>query len=266
MSEFVGSNSSTHQIGSGNSATRIFRVPWANRLSVAESLLGSAHPSIPHCWCNQVKIEPFPGEAKAYGGAGEISYDLAKITAEYATDFAYQPWPIPKPPFRQGTGLSIMSIQSSGEWMRLPARAVRWEDNENGYPGEPLPEDDSPAGRILVRKAEYLLLWDYVDNPPLNSWNEKIGKVNSGAFLGCPQETLLFLGYELAPSTRASITSPWCWKLVAKFSYRGIKIGQNTYGWNHEYRPDGWKRVKMNNGSGQWVDRYQKVDFSGMFA
>jgi len=263
--ELVGSNTSAHQIGQGNSATRVFKVPWADRLLAGEALLGAAHPSIPYCWCNRVSIEPFPADAKATQIGNEIVYQWAKVTAEYATDFSTQPWPFSKPAHRQGTTLAIQSIQIGGEWMRLPARAVRWEDNPNGLPDAPVPEDDSPAGRILVRKAEITLVWDYVSNPPIGAWNQLLGCVNLGTFLDCPGETLLFLGYELTPSARASITSPWCWKLVAKFSYRGIRVGDVTYGWNHEYRLDGWHRVKMSDGAGGWVDRYQRANFSGMF-
>lgn len=254
--ELSGSNSSSHTIGSGNQATRVFVGAWADRLATAKGLLGAAHPAIPSCWCRSVRIDPFPDDAK-------MPYEYAKLTAEYATDFSNQPWPFPKPSIRTNTALSIGSIQITAEFMRVPARATRWADNTSGSPDKPVPEDDSGAGRILVRKAEITLVWDYVDDPPISTWNSLRGCVNQSTFLGCEPETLLFLGYELAPSTKASITAPWTWKLTAKFSYRAIKQS-NTYGWNHEYRQDGWQRVTMSDGQ-NWVDRYQQQDFSEMF-
>lgn len=258
MPEISGSNSSTHGIGSGNQATRILIVPWANRLAEAEALLGAAHPDIPLCWCKSVRIEPFPDEAA-------FPYLNAKITAEYATDFSLQPWPFPKPSLRANTSLSIASVQIAGEFLRIPARSSRWADNRQGYPEGPLPEDDSPAGRLFVAKAEITLQWDYVDVPPFAIWNDLRGKVNQTTFLGCEPETLLFSGYELAPSTKASVISPWTWRLMPKFLYRAIKVGTNVYGWNHEYRPTGWQRVLMFDGT-DWVDRYAQADFSGMFS
>lgn len=269
--ELVGSNSSTHEIGQGNACTRTILVAWSSRLSVAEGLLGAAHPSIPACWVKSVRIDPFPDEAKASGGdlnpaSQEISYALAKLTLEYATDFGHQPWPsaVPKPALRAGTALSL-AIQSGAEAMRIPARSARWEDNPYGQPDAPVPEDDSPAGRLLVAKAEFTLTWDYVVEPPLAAYNALIGGVNDAAFLGCPADTMLFTGYELAPSVRASISSPWCWRMAVKFVLRAIRIGEQVYGWNHEYRADGWHRVTMDDGSGAQVDRYQRRDFSAMF-
>lgn len=266
MVEISGSNASQHAVGQGNASTRVWTVPWAERLDFAESLLGAPHPDVPACWCNSVSIEPFPSrDPVAYPG-GAIGYDLARVTAQYAIDPANQPWPIDKPQLREQTALSIQSFQSAAEFLRLPARATRWADNMPGYPSAPLPEDDSAAGRMLVSKIEIALAWDYVDQPPLADWNQRVGQVNDAEFLGCEPETLLFIGYELAASTRASIQSPWTWRLVPKFSYRAIHVDDQTYGWNHEYRADGWKRVKMADGAGGFTDRYPTGDFSDMFA
>lgn len=269
--ELVGSNKSSHEIGGGNRCTRTIVVPWASRLSTAEGLLGAPHPSIPACWVRSISIEPFPDEAKASGGdinptSGEIAYALATLTLEYATDPGNQPWPtdVPKPSIAAGTALSL-SIQAGAEFLRIPARAARWDDNPYGAPESPVPEDDSPAGRILIAKAEYALVWDYLADPPIARLNALVGGVNSGSFLGCPQETLLLMGYEMQSSSRASITAPWCWKINLKFSHRAVRVGQNTYGWNHEYRSDGWHRVTMDDGSGSQVERYPLRDFSDMF-
>ncbi len=263
--ELVGSGESVHEVGSGNTARRVFLVPWSQRLLVAENLLGSPHPSVPYCWCRRVAIYPAHDEAKAWEENGEIQYGLARLEAEYATDFSLAPWPIPKPAVRPGTSLAIQSIRIGGEFMRVPGRAVAWEDNPQQDPSGPVPEDNSPAGRILVRTAEISLVWQYVDEPPIGTWNSLLGAVNGTWFLGCPPETLLFVGYELAPDTKASITSPSTWRLLAAFSYRGINVGSAVYGWNHELRADGWHRVVMDDGAGNKVLRYRLASFNAMF-
>jgi len=272
MIEFTGSGGSSHEIGSGNSVTRTFLIPWTGRGAAAEALLGTAHPAIPWCWVKSAKLEPFPADPKATGGdldptAAEIVYDYAKCTLEYATDFGVaQHWPsdIPKPDIRSNTTLTL-ECQDTSEFMRFPGRTARWEDNPDGSPGAAVPEADSSAGRILVAKTEYALLWNYVIDAPMTALRGLIGKVNSADFLGCPAETLLFMGFDLRPSTRASITDPGCWSINVKLSYRAIVVGANTYGWNHEYRADGWIRVKMESGAGK-VDRYPQTDFFSMFS
>lgn len=275
MLELVGSNTSTHSVDGGNTCRREFIVAWADRLDAAQTLLGSAHPTIPACWCKSVSIEPWPQDAKATGGdldplEAEIVYPYAKLTCEYATDPAAQDWPddIPKPNFRSGTALKL-EVQHAAEFLRVPARSTAWSDNTQRYPSGPIPEDDSPAGRLFVAKAEYRIHWLYVDNPPLNTLRGLIGCVNENQWLGGAAETMLFEGFELQPAFKASVDEPFTWTVICKFNYRAILVGQGqqqqTYGWNHEYRLDGWKRVQMYDGT-QWTDRYPKKNFSNMFA
>lgn len=272
MQELIGSGGSTHEIGSGNRVTRTFLIAWDGRGATAEALLGTAHPTIPYCWCKSVKLEPFGNEPKSSGGdldptAAEIVYEYAKCTAEYATDFGTaQHWPeeIPKPELRADTTLTL-EVQNTSEFLRFPARATRWSDNPMGYPGAPVPEGDSAAGRMLIAKAEFALTWDYVENVPVSRLRGFFGKTNEAEFLGCAAETLLFAGFDLRNSTRASITDPGCWQVPVKLLYREIAVGDESYGWNHEYRPGGWKRVQMTDG-GSLEDRYPQTSFSGMFA
>lgn len=263
--EISGSNSSQHTVGQGNSSSRVFTVPWADRLTFAESLLGAPHPEIPFCWCKSVSIEPFPSrDPAAYPGTA-IAYELAKVTAEYGTDFTVaEQWPsaVPRPTVRANTTLQL-AMRLGAEFLRFPARETRWEDNTTGDPTKPVPDEDSPAGRLLVRQGEINLTWNYVDDPPLLT--EYFGTVNSDTFLGAPPETLLFGGVELVESTKASITDPGCWTVKVTLQYRMIKVGLNTYGWNHEYRgEDGWKKVYMFDGT-SWAERYKPVPYASMF-
>lgn len=263
--EVSGSNSSSHTIGQGNSSTRVFVVDWASRFTFAESLLGELHPDIPFCWCKSVSIEPFPGQDPViYSGTAAI-YDLAKVTAEYGTDFTVAgQWPsaIPKPALRANTTLQL-AMSLGGEFLEFPARFTRWDDNSLGEPTGPVPDAESGAGRLLVRQGDITLTWNYVDDPP--TLTQYFGSVNSDVFLGAPAETLLFAGVELEESTKASITDPGCWTVKVTLQYRMIKAGANTYGWNHEYRgEDGWRKVYMFDGS-VWEERYTPVPYAGMF-
>lgn len=273
LDELCGSNSSQHSINSGNEVTRVFVADWTTRIQVAEALLGSPHPEFASCWCHTVNIEPLlqdaePGAGGVIDNPSEqvIVYPRAKITARYGTDVTVaQMWPpeIAKPQIRANTSLTL-SIRSTAEFMRFPARDARWEDNPDGEPDKPVPDEESPAGRLLVSQSEYELVWDYVDSPPLSRFEALKGKVNASAFLGCPGETLMFGDYSLEPSRKASVASPTSWKLTVVLRKRAIPVGSNIYGWNHEYRLDGWYRVLMFDGS-DWDNRYPPVDFSGMF-
>lgn len=264
QAEICGSNSSNHAVGNGNAATRTWVVPWASRIAFAESVYGSPHPEIPYCWCNAVAIEPIMAEQVASEPGGVITYPNghAKITASYATDWAIaNHWPadIPKPDFRENTGLTI-GVQYAGEWMRVPAREVRWEDNYAGDPDLPLPDDESMCGRIMIQGAHYNLLWKYVDNPPIKRLRGAIGQVNDAPFLGCERGTLLCVGFDLEPSSKASIAEPGSWECPVKFQERTIAVGGVNYGWNHELRADGWHEVVING-----EPRYKYADLSGLF-
>ena len=268
--EKCGSNSSVHAVGSGNAATRLFIVPWSSRLTFAQSLTGAAHPEIPYCWCHSIKIDPIMREQVAGESGGIITYPggYALITAEYATDWATaNHWPadIPKPDHCEGTGLTLR-VQYAGEFLRIPARHMRWEDNTQGYPAGPLPDDESQAGRLLIQGAQYDLQWVYVDNPPIQRLRDAISQVNSDEFLGCDAGTLLFLGFDITPSAKFDLLAPGSWELSLKFQERTIKAGENTYGWNHEYRgEDGWVEVRMYDGAA-WGPRHKATDFSGLLA
>lgn len=272
MEEIAGSNKSSH--GDGNAATRVFLTTWSGRLTAAESLLGSAHPEIAQCWCRNVTIDPFPSDPQATGGdiadptATAIQYGIAKLTAEYATDFTSAgQWPsdIPQPSLCEGTTLQI-SVRSAGEFMKFPARQARWDSNLSGQPTGKVPDSESGAGRMLVRKGEIVLTWNYVDDPPVAMFDRYIGAVNDDTpFLGKTEETLLFTGYELSEATRSSVASPACWTMRLTFEYREIRVGSESFGWNHEYDGmDGWEKVKVYNGS-YWELRYTPTDFSALF-
>ncbi len=110
------------------------------------------------------------------------------------------------------------------------------------------------------------------------------GAVNSVPFLGCDPETLLFEGAEVEPSFLMTAkeppeADPRCYKATVTLKRRRIVVGNDVFGWNHEYdcRGKKWAYVYMNApgdfGTGQssssgtppGTPRYQLVDFEGMF-
>jgi len=261
--EKCGSNSSAHAVGSGNAATRVFVVDWASRLTFAQSLTGAAHPEIPYCWCNSLKIDPIIREQPA----NESPTGYALVTAEYATDWATaNHWPsdIPKPDHCEGTGLTLR-MQYAGDFLRVPAREMQWDDNPYSEPDKPIPDDESMAGRILIQGAQYDLQWVYVDDPPIKRLRAAESHVNEDEFLGCDPGTLLFLGFDLTPSANFDLLDPGSWELSLKFMERRIEIGEDIYGWNHELRADGWQQVNMRR-NGDSGPRYQPMAFAGLLA
>lgn len=270
--ERCGSNASTHAVGSGNAATRVFVVPWSQRLTFAKALAAAAHPDIAYCWCRQIKIDPIMQEQPAdeTGAGGMINYPagFAQITAEYGTDWAIaNHWPsdIPKPAHCAGTGLTLR-MQYAGEFLRIPAREARWADNYQADPELPVPDDESMCGRLLVQGAQYDLDWQYLVDPPIQRLREATSKVNEDEFLGCDPGTLLFLGFDLSAGARFDLDAPGAWNLMLKFQERRIEVGQNVYGWNHEYRgEDGWQEVVMFDGQ-QWGPRHKSAAFAELLA
>jgi hypothetical protein len=274
--ELSGSGRTQHDADSANGGDRLFLVGWSDRLAFAATLSGKQWPGIPYCFCRNIQIDLFsrqlcPDAATLTDpNSTLVSYSqnggmVALVRATYGTDYSTAPWPcqVPKPSHTEGTQLKLR-IRSSGQFLTVPADATTWSDNTEAYPEGPLPTPDTNA-RITIPIVEYHIEWLYVDEPPLNEWDELLGCVNAGEFLGAEAETILFEGYESDQSTQFVIADPFCWKLVPVFRKRRIVVGENVYGWNHELRNDGWTKIKMSDGDGGQVDRYSTADFSTMF-
>jgi len=274
--ELAGSARSQHDAASGNGGERFFLCLWNERYAFAQSLAGYQWPGLPYCYCRNITIEPFsPDLCPKYEiltnpNSQLVSYEqnggmVALVRASYATDYGNAAWPctITKPSHPEGTSLKLR-VRTSGQFLTMPGDSVRWEDNCEAYPDGPMPGPDVNA-RIVIPITEYHVEWDYVDEPPLDEWDELIGCVNSDTFLDSEAETILFEGYEVDQSSQFSLLDPYCWKLSCVFRKRRIQDDTEIRGWNHEMRQDGWVRIRMKDTGGNCVDRYDQADFSSMF-
>jgi len=284
--ELSGSGQSRHSFERGHEDLRFFLVKWAERFTFATQIAGSAHPSLPYCWCRDIQIDPFMGDDSKF--AAEISDALTELPA-YTVDNngftalvrcqysrgplfgeggAEYPWPceITKPSHTAGTELSLQ-CRASSQFLLVTPGAARWDDNTVGAAGGQVPEEDSPACRLYVPTTDFYIDWLFVDEPPLDLWRyDLMGRVNDDEFLGSPAECLLFVNFELQPATKLDWDSSACWTLKTVFRERIIgDDGGTKLGWNHELRNDGIERVKVKDGDGNWANRYPTVDLSSMF-
>jgi len=276
--ELAGSGASHHSIDQANSATRYFLCKWSDRTTFIEELATLQHPEWgPECAINSIAVEPFspqqpPSVVVNDPTTDDVSYLQnaefnCLITAQYNTDFSLAPWPcdIDKPTIPAGTEL-VMRTRASSQVIRIPPRKFLSADNPNKNPAGYVPEPDGQEGRIILPTTEFQLQWYYVDEPPIATWEEDyVGRVNESTFLGAEAETLLFVGFDIEPSTQFLISDPFCFTVTCHFRKRRIVDGSDIYGWNHEFELQGWTRVQMRDGNNSAVDRYQKVDFADMF-
>jgi hypothetical protein len=269
--ELAGSNTTSFDLASGITVTRRFMCNWGERYALANSLIGTQHPELPWAWAKRVTIEPSVSEP--VGGPFEVSNPAAQIV-QYPTTPAivtveYGPglwWPpeIPLPGFRFGTALEL-SISSGGEFLKVDASTPAWEDNTSGDADKALPPPDSPASRYYVSLTDVQIRWHFVHNPPIGRFQDLKGCVNADTFLSAPPETLLFTSWDLAPEIAGSLAFPAAWMVTVHLQHRQINTASGTFGWNHELRRDGWKKVYMQTDAGPQL-RYAAVSFASMFA
>ena len=198
-----------------------------------------------------------------------------KLTYSFALDYLDVPWPdaIPRPDYLNGTTLRL-ETKFSGQFLTLPARALQSQgsytpsSNPDGspYTGPPItppPPPPNSNNRLLIPLADYLVEWDRVQDLTALDYSGCVGCVNEATFLGCEAETLLCEGASLTPSFVLNPSLPHAWKVAVTLKKRRIQIGDNVYGWNHDYLPNppGWARIVMSDGT----PRYQLSDFSDMF-
>ncbi len=269
--EISGSNRLTISKSNVAQATRVFIGPWANRFLFAGAISEAPHPESEWLVPQQVTIEPFLGDATNSLPPSDpvtqaIAYDHCRITVEYGVDagaIAWWPPGMSVPHRREGTYLELRA-ESGGEFLKTD-NAV-WEDNPDGDPEGGRPEGDSPAFRLFIPEIQFEIIWHYVDEVPVSRLDGLVGSVNQYSFLGKPPETMLFTHYSFQTETVLDLDNPVRWAVSCQFIYRGVKgLAEETYGWNHELGPTGWKRVQVIGQLGVPEDRYPKADFSGMF-
>lgn len=265
--EIAGSPQEQLSESSGSTATRQFLVAWENRLSFAQAFVGTRYPNFPQARINSIAIAPWNGQDMPPNNVTIVDPSVvtsgytgkpALITVSYGPDFTKKTWPtdMPKPQYRNGTELRYR-ISGSAQFLVLPFGGCVWYDNFN-----PLTDQDNT--RILIPIREIEIQWDFVDNPPLSTLDGLMGCVNSGTFMGCEAETLLFENYSVAESFRAAPLNPHTNRVTLQFRRRRIVDGINIHGWNHDYResPVGWAKVLFKN---NYKPRYDLKPFTNMF-
>jgi hypothetical protein len=200
-------------------------------------------------YADSVFFEPLCGTTGGEfdGSAYPSVYQNALATVDYKTK-TYE---------HNGSNILTRQISISGEFMTLPARALRWAGggSDNLVTGE-----DLSAGKVLT-SLEHSITAHRVPTPRYSAIRSLIGKVNSVAFEGAAIETLLFIGAELNQEVTAGGSMPWT--VSMKFQERFIN-GNTALNWNYFLRPNTgtWERLQLVNGD----PIYNSGAFSAMVA
>jgi hypothetical protein len=243
--------------GKSLSIDREFIIAWAGHAAWVATQIGTPDPLFAACICRRASVEPM-GQILSDG-----SHTHAKVTLTYSAEPTSSDFPGGSenaPTVPEGATLQIQ-IRGGGEFMLVPSRDVRWEDNPNGSTEGAIPQEDSAAGRIVVPQQDIVITVGNLATPPLEKLTETLGKVNAAEFMTHPPETVLFESYDMdwsfsVDGGAAKVTWTLAWHLKARL----IRDGENTRGWNHEYRGDGWFRVLIGG-----FPRYETTDFSQLF-
>lgn len=264
MEEIEGSGK--WSIDAGSQVLEITReavVPWAGHPAWVAARIGTPDALFPLAICRKAAIEGMGPIGTSVLGA---TYSHAKVVLSYVAE---QPeWPTGGPPGTPSTpaGASVqIRVRGGGEFMLVPGRDVRWGDNPSGSPSQPIPNDDGNAGRVIVPHMDYVVTLGNLAGPNWERLRSRSGWVNEFTFLGYEPETVLFEAYDTDWSWTFESGAPVVkWSVTWHFKMRRIKRDDEplteVYGWNHEYRADGWVRVLMDG-----KDRYPKANFSNIF-
>ena len=258
--ELQGSARWSIEAGQRITVEREYVRPWAGHATWVASQIGTIDPLIPWCRCRQARVEPL-GPISAQ----PATYTHAKITLVFVAEnqSSTPDWPTNNAPTFPANAQVQVQVRGGGDFMLYPARDMRWSDNATANPAQPIPSEDSNVGRIIVPTQDWTITVSNLISVNLPNLREKLGHVNNGAFMGYPSECLLFESFDIdwqwsLDNGQPKVTWSVTWHLKA----REIQEGQNSYGWNHEYRgADGWKRVVMANGQ----DRYPVANFDTLF-
>lgn len=262
MPEIQGSGRWSIDAGQRLTVEREHIVSWAAHPVWVASQIGTVDPLIPLCRCRQARIEPV-GPID-----GSSDYTHARVTLIYIAeaDSSSPSWPDPNaqslPTLPSGAQMQIQ-IRGGGEFLAFPARDLRWTDNVSGSPSAAIPQEDSGVGRVVIPSQDWVITLSNLAAINLPKLTDRLGKVNNAMFIGYPAETVLFESYDVDWQWSLDNGSPKVtWSVAWHLKVRAIKRGDNTYGWNHEYRgPDGWIKVKLADNT----DRYEAANFADLF-
>lgn len=234
------------------SATRRGLIDWAQKDNIYLELFPPAvgdKPSLPvllqdssTLYAANVTIEPWLGENDVPDCAGSsATYDKALVEITYETI-----------PYEQGGGASDQIITrkwtTSGNFITLPSHGLKWKAS-----GRVVADPDVNAG-FVVPMADLAVTLHRVTPAYFSSLRANVhamqGKINSGAFEGCPAGTLLLLGGDFTQTVSSDGSKTW--QCEVRFQYRVVhEAGGTARGWNWFYNPDAgeWQELcKRKNG------------------
>lgn len=234
------------------SAVRKGIIPWVsidalfNELFPPPPAPPGQYPGVPQLYAESLEIEPQLGEEScSTSGFNTNIYAFAIATIRYTTL-----------PYESDTLLQAR-YSVGAEFLRMPGRSLYWEDDD-----EPIKNEDVQAGK-LIPMIEHSFTRYRAVSIPWTAIRANIGCVNDGIYRGVADQQLLFVGAEISWQYEQSGVQTWT--LDYRFHERNIKVGNNTYGWNHVFDPTSktWRKVIDGNGN----SLYKKVTtFDQLFA
>ena len=223
-------------------------------------------------------------------------YGAYKVVAHYALHRMTNCWPtnIPKPNHPPGTTLSL-KIHGSGQVLMVTPSGMKTMLTPGAACNPNTPVENQSAmffSRILVPITEFHVTCGRMTLKQVNSvlakdWDEFQGCVNKEVstnhaawFLGAPDGTLLFDGYEISEGFGCDVKDPLRFGMTACLKQRVIidkdgkprqDIDGKYVGWNYDFVANnryknsyGWTLINLND-EGKCVPRYQSVAFKTMF-
>ena len=206
-------------------------IPWsgidllfAECFPAAPSIPG-VHPSVPFLFVESVDIMPWPPNPSFTAGHFTYNSNLVNYAWGLAT-IKYAPLPY------DSTTLITRKSTYSSEVQLMPASGCKWQDT-----GDPVKSGDTQSGKV-ISMIDHTFEFHRV-HPSRETALDGIvrglkGKVNDGAYAGIPDQTLLFKGASKSWTIDSSGNQTFTFGM--QFKERSLKIGGNTYGWNHFFR------------------------------
>lgn len=242
----------------------------------------SKFPGKDHLILDEITVEPFigPDNVRENDVNGVATSEFARVFLDYRTlsydqdetsDTSDQPDDLPE--------TTYITYEANGSQQEITHSnwALGWEfANDNSK--HTLPEDAKPGFPISI--IDHTITWHKVPQPPWATIYSTLGKTNNAAFLGHPQDVVLFVGFNA--TRQATSEGLRQWELRYNFKARiihgaqgvigvaGLKDTTDNPGWNHFLRPDPaagdppWHRIRIDPTSAD-KPLIDQADFSTLF-
>jgi hypothetical protein len=222
-----------------SSASIDYVIPQADLVAAAQAVLGTAHP--------------FIADLVALNMSFDWNGDIDQSDGDwknYAVTFNYGP------PTEDSEDLGTESWTLSGKTFSFDTKKTEWA---SGSVPMDEAEGDPIRKSIIIPMVDYQVKFTKVAALPQANLISYIGKVNSGAWLGWPDETAMFLG----ANTEKKVTSDGVeFNIGYKFTINCATMGGGAGAamtWNKEYRPSTGLPAEID------PKPYTATSFAGIF-